>query len=172
MKACRWLLFGMLFLLGGIVHAEGNCPPGYYPIGTPPGQGGPQGCAPIPGENNNSQQQVQNRPPPPQWTSRWGAIATDGEKGSLGTITGAATRSEAEQEAMTDCQSKGGSHCKIDVSYSNGCAAMVVDDDGYNVESDATADKAIQSSMSTCTKAGRTNCHVYYSACSPAARIQ
>lgn len=172
MRTCLWLLFGLLVLLGNIVHAEGNCPPGYYPIGVPQGQGGPQGCAPIPGGNKDDQQHVQPRPPPPQWASRWGAVATDGVKGSLGTITGASSRTEAEQEAMADCQSKGGLRCKVDVSYSNGCAAMVVDDDGYNVESDATTDKAVQSSMNACSKAGRTNCHVYYSACSMPVQIQ
>lgn len=30
--------------MSGVAHAEGNCPPGYYPVG---GQG-VQGCAPIP----------------------------------------------------------------------------------------------------------------------------
>lgn len=50
--AMKWSLTGAVFLVAfglvGGVHsalAEGNCPPGMYPIG---GQG-VQGCAPIPG---------------------------------------------------------------------------------------------------------------------------
>jgi hypothetical protein len=30
----RWLLLGLLLLTAGAIHAEGNCPPGYYPIGA------------------------------------------------------------------------------------------------------------------------------------------
>lgn len=170
MKFYRWVLLGLLLLLGSAVHAEGNCPPGYYPIGTPQGQAGPQGCAPIPGHTNNQQQA--HPQPLPQWASRWGAVATDGVDGSLGAITGAPSRSEAEKLAMADCQSKGGSRCKVDVSYRNGCAAMVVGNGGYNVESAAKVNQAVQLSMNICNKAGRTNCHVYYSACSLPVRIQ
>jgi hypothetical protein len=172
MRTYRWLLFGLLMLLGGVVHAEGNCPPGYYPIGAPPGQGGPQGCAPIPGDNNNQQQaQPQPPPPPPQWASQWGAIATDGPGGHLGVATNLSSKSEAEQVAMADCQAKGGTNCKIETWYSNGCAAMVVGDSGHNSNNAATLDEATQLGMKTCS-ASDTNCHVYYSACSLPVRIQ
>lgn len=161
MKARHWLPFGLLILLANVVRAENGCPSGMIPAsGTDVSS-----CVPIPpGYFGNQQQAPAQRSP--NWSSRWGAVATDGVKGSLGVITDVSSRAEAERAAMADCQSKGGSQCKIDVSYSNGCAAMVVDDDGYNVESAATIDQAVQSGMNACSKAGRTNCHVYYSACS------
>lgn len=170
MRSYRWLLAGILLLAGREVHAEGNCPPGYYPIGAPLGQGGPQSCAPIP-EYNNNQGQPQARRPPPQWESRWMAIATDAVKGSLGTSINMSSQNEAEQAAIVDCQAKGGTQCKIDVSYGNGCAAMVVGDTGYNVHGAATLAEATGLAMKTCT-AATSNCHVYYSACSPPVQVQ
>jgi hypothetical protein len=169
----RWLLFGLLLLVAGFVHAEGECPPGMFPT-NPPGAQGPVGCAPIPGYNNN-QQQKQFRPPPPQWESRWGAIATDFAHHSAGAGAGSAvdklSKSEAELAAVAECQSNGGSNCKIEVAYDNECAAMVVGDEIHSATADTTIEKAIQSSMKTCRGAD-INCHVYYSACSLPIRIQ
>ena len=171
MKTSRWLIFGLLLLLGGFAHAEGNCPPGYYPTGAPQGQGGPQSCAPMPGDDNQQQMQPQALPPP-QWVSRWGAIATDKVKGILGAVTGLASKNEAQQAALADCQEKGGSPCKLEIAYDNECAALVVGDNGYNVGADATLEKVIQLGMNICTDAKNANCHVYYSDCSPPERIR
>lgn len=170
MKVFTFLSFGLLIFLASPLHAEGNCPPGYYSIGASAGQGGPQGCAPIPGYNN--QQQVQSQQAPPQWVRQWGAIATDGIRGSLGTATGMGSRALAEQTAMSDCQAKGGSKCEVDVAYDNECAAMVVGSNGYNVNADITLDAATQLAMQICLKGGDKNCHVYYSACSFPVQIQ
>ena len=170
MKIYRWLLFGSLLLLGSVGHAEGNCPDGYYPIGATSGQGGPQGCAPIPGYGNN-QTQAQSRPLPQRWVDRWMTIATDAVKGSLGTAVNMSSSNEAEEVAMADCRAKGGTQCKIDVTYVNGCAAMVAGDTGFNVHGAPTLNEAIQQAMNTCT-ASTTHCRVYYSACSMPVRIQ
>jgi hypothetical protein len=173
MKAYRFLLFGLLLLLGNMVHAEGNCPPGYYPIGAPSGQGGPQGCAPIPGYNN-SQQLTQPQPliPPQQWATRWGAIATDKVKGILGAVTGLSSKSEAQQAAMADCQAKGGSPCKLEIAYDNECAALAVGNKGYSINTGNTADAANQLAIKTCTADGDDlSCHIYYSTCSLPQRI-
>jgi Domain of unknown function (DUF4189) len=169
----RWLLLGLLLLTAGAIHAEGNCPPGYYPIGASPGQAGPQGCAPIPGYNNNQQQgQPQMSPPPPQqWEDHWGAIATYGPTGVLGTSTNLPDQGQAEQSALADCQSKGGPTCKIQLSYRNQCAVVVVGDKGYNATPGATMDLARQAGLKVCSDAD-TNCHVYYSACSLPVRTQ
>lgn len=174
MKACRWLLLAILLLLGNVIHAEGNCPPGYYPIGAPSGQGGPQGCAPVPGESQQQvqPQQVQPQQPPQQWEDHWGAIATYEPNGSLGTATNMPSQGRAEQAALADCQSKHGSTCKIQLSYRNQCAAMIVSDKGYNVTPAATVDLAVTKGMGICTNSGDPNCHVYYSACSLPQRIQ
>lgn len=165
------LLFSLL-LLSGVTHAEGNCPEGYYPIGGESGQPRPQGCAPIPGYEQQQGQQQTPQAPPPQWTSRWLAIATDSVKGTLGTAKDMPNRENAERAAIKDCQMKGGTQCKLDVSYSNGCAAMVVGDGGYNSNGAATVDAAVQLGMKVCANAGHTKCHLYYSACSLPVRIQ
>lgn len=163
----RWLWLGFFLLLGNVAYAEGNCPPGYYPIGAPSGQGGPQSCAPIPGYNNTQQPTPSHEEAPPrQWASKWGAIATDKAKGVLGAVTGLSSKSQAQQAALTECLAKGGSPCKLEIAYDNECAAVVVGDNGYNVGADATLDKVVTLGMKTCTDAKNNNCHVYYSACS------
>jgi hypothetical protein len=107
-----------------------------------------------------------------RWADKWMAIATDSIKESLRTSTCMPDRYMAEQAAVTDCQAKGGTQCKLDVSYGNGCAAMVVGNGGYNSNGAATLNEAIQLSMKTCASSGHTNCHIYYSACSLPVPIQ
>ena len=160
------LLLISLLSLDLAVHAEGNCPPGYFPT-TPSGTQGPQGCAPIP-----NYEQEPSQPAGPQWIDRWGAIATDGVNGILGVATGAATKRMAKKAALEDCRTKGGSTCEIQISYVNGCAVMIVGGKGFNVSARATTAEAIQSAMKICTSDGDTECHVYYSACSPPLRVQ
>lgn len=169
MKAYRWLFCGLLMLLGSVVHAEGECPPGMFPT-NPAGTQGPVGCAPIPGYSNN-RQQAQPQPPPAEWLDRWGAIATDGANGSLGAATNMSSLGKAEQAAMIDCRSKGGTKCKVDVSYGNGCAALVAGSTGYAVHNAATLNEAIRLATTTCSS-GDADCHVVYSACSMPVRIQ
>ncbi|MHB1057819.1 MAG: DUF4189 domain-containing protein [Rhodanobacter sp.] len=151
-------------LLAGGAHAEGNCPPGQYPIGAPQGQAGPQGCAPIPGYSNQGQNPAQ--PAPPQWADRWGAIASYVPKGILGTSSNLPNPEQAKQAAIMDCQAKGASTCKIEISYGNQCVAMIVGHPGYSIAVGPTANDAEQSGMKMCSDGGDTNCHVYYSACS------
>lgn len=112
------LLLGSL-ILHSLAHADGNCPPGYYPIG---GQD-VQGCAPLPGYD---QQSPQARTAPPQWESRWGAIATDDDKGVIGSAANMQEKEQAEQTALNDCKAKGGTECELAKWYSNGCVAMII----------------------------------------------
>lgn len=48
--------------------AEGNCPPGFYPIG---GQG-VQGCAPIPGANAGATERAGASKPRMRYMDQWG----------------------------------------------------------------------------------------------------
>lgn len=165
----RWLLLGLLFLRAGVAHAEGGCPPGMIPAsGTDINS-----CVPIPPGYYSNQQQAQPQPPPPpRWADQWGAIATDSANGILGTATNLPSRSSAENAALADCQSKHGSTCKIQLSYGNQCAAMLVGAKVYNTNAGDTADEAIKKGIKMCTDAGDTLCRVYYSACSLPQRIQ
>lgn len=117
------------------------------------------------------QQQAQ-QPPPQKWVDHWGAIATNEPTGSLGVANDMASQSDAEQAALADCQSKQGATCKLETSYRNGCGALIGSSTGYVVVSKATLNETVQTGISTCTKAGYSNCHVYYSACSLPVRIQ
>lgn len=148
----------------GIAFAEGGCPPGQYPQ---QGQGW-QTCVPIPGYSEGSS----NTPPPlqEQWASQWLAIATDTPKGILGTSTNRQTAQDAESAAMLDCHAKGGSSCEVQISYANGCAAMVVGDKLMNTKGGSSKDSAEQKALSKCQEEDK-NCRVYYSACSLPKRI-
>lgn len=158
-------LFFLLSLLGlskaGVVSAQGGCPPGQYPVS---GEGWNY-CAPIP-VYDQSPTSSQPEQPPTRWKSRWGAIATDGVKGVLGTATGEADQSEAEQKALAQCHTKGGSACKIQTSYANGCAAMIVGNNGFSTAIGSTIEEAVSKGTKICRSDGDTNCHVYYTDCS------
>jgi hypothetical protein len=164
MKTYLWPVLAVLMLLGNLAHAQTACPPGMEAYGDGV-------CGYSQTEQPTQQSQLQAPQSPPQWESRWLAIATDSVKGSLGTATDMANKGQAEQTAMTNCRSKGGTQCKVDVSFGNGCAAMVSGDTSYNVQGAPTLDQATQVAMKTCSKA-TIHCHVYYSACSLPVRIQ
>lgn len=148
-----------LFVLVSIrAHAEGGCPPGQYPQ---QGQGW-QACVPIPGNN-----QPANADSGQVFYNSWQAVATDTPKGILGTAVGVPERSSAEAQAITDCQAKGGTDCKLEVSYGNGCIAMVVGDKTLQIQGAPTKKKAEQVTTDKCNAAGNSSCKVYYSECSP-----
>lgn len=157
---CFSLLLGLCLLATNMLaHAEGGtCPSGYYPISTP----GSTGCAPIPGYN---QQQTATKPSMPRWESRWEALATDAKAGALGTATGRPSQESAEKSAIKDCQAKGGKICKLQISNANGCMAMIVGENVFNVQAGATESDAIQKGMKQCSVEDK-NCRTYYSSCS------
>lgn len=165
-----WLILISSSLLGNVTHAEGNCPAGYYPIGASQGNAGPQGCAPIPGYNQN-QKSPQTQPMPFQWESQWGAIATDVKHKTGGASLDQPTQDRAIKAAIIDCRNNGGSTCKIELSYGNGCAVMVGGDTGHNAKAGRTINEATALAMRVCN-ASDTRCQVAYSACSLPTRIR
>ncbi len=170
MKAYCWLLLTLPMLLGSVVHAEGECPPGMFPT-NPAGTQGPVGCAPIPGYNSN-QQQTQPGPPQAEWIRQWGAIATDHDKAIVSSVTGLSSKSQADHAAVADCQARGGANCVFEIDYYNECAAMVVGDHGHSVSADITLERAIQRGIKDCSENKYGNCSVYYTACSPPKKIR
>lgn len=147
-----------------VVRAEGGCPPGQYPQ---QGQGW-QTCVPIPGAADSQQPPA---PPPALWASQWQAIATDSQNAVLGVAMGKPSSDDSAQAAIADCHAKGGMTCKVQISYRNGCIAMVVGETGMNTQGAPTKDGAEGAALAKCRGAD-TNCHVYYSACNAAVRIQ
>ena len=156
----------LLLLLCGISQAQTACPPGMEEYG--------EGVCGYSRSEEPAQQAPQQQAPPPQWSSRWGAIATDDspEHGSTGASVNQPTRVSAEQAALENCHSNGGTNCKIKSTYDNECIAMVAGHPGYDIFTDVTQDKATQGAMHSCIKEGNTNCHAYYTACSLPVRIQ
>lgn len=106
-------------------QAEGGCPSGYVPT---PNQGQP--CA---ADYNlphwNQQQQSQ---PQAQWADRWGAISVDDKNAVVGVSTSKSSKNLAQKSAISDCTTRGGNDCQIQISYTNQCAALVAADHGYN----------------------------------------
>jgi len=179
-RITQFCLLMFLLSLGIVVHAEGNCPPGYYPT-TPPGAPS-QGCAPIPGYNDQQSSPQQSGPPqmaspspsvpPSRWEDRWGAVAFDEAiAGSMGMVVDMLSQEQAKRAAVADCQAKGGRQCEIELVYSNGCAAVVAGDKLHNASARETINEAIRVGMKRCSAAD-VHCRVYYTMCSPAVRVQ
>lgn len=111
------------------------------------------------------------QPVQPKWESRWGAIATDANKGVIGSSIGMSNESLAKSAAMDDCHKKGGIDCVLQMPFSNGCAALIVGDTVFNVIADKTSELAAQVGIKQCSK-DSTNCRVYFMTCSPAVRVR
>jgi hypothetical protein len=163
LRTPRWLLIGLFFLTAGIAHAQTACPPGMTPYGVGV-------CGYDNSQQPSAQQQAQ--PPQKQWKDHWGAIAIALPKGVLGVSNNFPSERQATQVALADCQSKGGTTCKLESTYGNTCAAMIVGHPGYAIATGSSEGEAIQKGMKMCTDGGDTNCHAYYSACSLPQRIQ
>lgn len=108
------LLFILVFL-SLETFAEGNCPPGYYPIG---GQGA-AGCAPIPqgGSGESAAPRAAGK-----WIKTWGAFAMS-PNGTMGTSSGKLSKREAMKSAIDVCadSSEG---CVIKYTFRNSCIGM------------------------------------------------
>ena len=159
----RFKILSFVCLVGISIaaHAQVACPTGWIPYSA-------TSCGPAPSGQRAPTQQAPAVSP----ASRWGAIATDGVKGVLGTAVGEESERRAERTAMADCQAKGGSPCKLQLTYSNGCGAMIVGSKGFSTAGAGTKEEAIQKGMAICQADGDTACHVYYSDCSPAGRVR
>lgn len=127
-----------------------------------------QGCAPI-GNNRQSQQPM---PPPPRWVNRWGAFAS-GVSGSpgFGAAVNRSSKRAAEEAALADCRVKSNA-CKIQRTYHNQCIALTLGNETAASDTGATLEEADERSMKDCKSTGDSQCHLAYSACSYAVRIQ
>lgn len=164
------LLFALL-LLSAAVHAENGCPSGQIPHAG----SDLSSCGPVPAGYYGNQQRApaqQRQSPSPLWAPRWGAIATDNPHGGAGAAVNQPNRAMAEQSAMAQCRSTGGSACTIDIAYEDKCVALVAGDSKYAVTTRPTLHEATQSGMDNCRSFGSTDCNVEYSACSLPMRIR
>jgi hypothetical protein len=107
----------------------------------------------------------------PVWQNKWGAIALDKDSGDAGTIIGRDTKENAVHDAMSDCEARGASGCRVVLTYYNQCAAIAWSDNAYGVSGGETVQLAESGALGTCIKKG-TNCKIVYSACSLPQRIR
>lgn len=165
-----WLV--MFALLGGSltasnVYAEGNCPPGYYPIG---GQG-VQGCAPISSQPAAGQGASAPAPPPRpngEWIKTWGALAQSPASDLIGAANGLKTLDAAKSLAIERCKAEGAKDCKVSFTYMNQCmafAAPVSGKGGSMMTSAATKDGAKELALNRCAAQTGGACTLVYSAC-------
>lgn len=151
------ILYILLLFVSNITIAQA-CPPG-IPAGAP-------GCVP-PDVYNSQFGTPQPKVIKQQWADRWGAIAGDNVKGILGAVTGKKNKRSAEKAALKECHYKGGKNCRIELSYYNQCAAMIVGNTGFGFNNAASEERAKEIGMQKC-QASDSNCKVFYSACSMA----
>ncbi|WP_175926360.1 DUF4189 domain-containing protein [Burkholderia cepacia] len=158
------LLFITVVFCGHAAYAQ---QPG---VDCVPVQGnGWQGCMPT---NNAAPPTQQQAPQPPaRWASQWGAIATDNQLGKLGASMNGTDQASAEASAVSECQSQGGTQCRVLISFHDQCGVVIIGDGKINASSAATVAQASDDGIKTCN-AGATHCHVYYSACALPVRIQ
>ncbi|MEA9755507.1 DUF4189 domain-containing protein [Xanthomonas campestris pv. raphani] len=154
------IIFFSLLLLAFQSFAEGNCPPGYYPIG---GQGA-AGCAPIPqggGAGANSAPRATGK-----WLKTWGAVAGTEDGGDLGTASGKLSKRDAVKSALDMCggESRG---CKIIYTYRNGCIGMsqVIGGGVTAFEGGSDLQDAERNADNACKKLSGKSCKLIYSDC-------
>lgn len=141
--------------------SQAACPPGTIPYGTGTGV---NMCGP---DNTQPQQPTQPdfQPPPPRWVSRWGAIATDIPHSAAGAAVDEKDEQAAIDGALKNCRSNGGVACKVEISYSNGCAALVLGRDGHKTKAGSAIAEEKARAMNVCNAADK-GCSVYSTGCS------
>ena len=164
----KWhrLIGFILFLsLSDMAYAQQNCEGrAEEPLGPAWYQPGGWGAC-----NNDTQQSAG---PPVRWASRWGAIAISSSTGHVGTSAGQSSRRDAKRVALQKCGARDGiSDCKINLSYSNACAAHAWGGGSAGTGSAPSVEEASLRALNECNKEGK-NCLLYYSERSLPERIQ
>jgi hypothetical protein len=95
----------------------------------------------------------------------YGAIAYSAKDKVYGFSHGWNNQSKAEKVALDNCSQRG-SECKAIVWYYNGCGAVAADGNIVTWGRDSAKQKAEQSALDECTRAGGHKCAVKTSQCS------
>lgn len=163
----RLVLFLMLSV--ACVPAFAQCPAGIPSAGNP-------GC--IPPDQSNSPYYQQNggasSGPREEWAHRWGAIAMDTSRNSVGIGVAEMMSSErkAKTTALQDCRSKGGKQCELQLTYHDQCGVLVWAAVGHNTMRAGTVEEAEKMALDKCAQDGLKDCKVYYSSCSYPERLR
>lgn len=128
------------------------------------------GCAPEQPTSSNQAVPTSTIASPASPRAVWGAMATrdtvDPDVYVVGFANSASSRQAAEKKALADCKAMGGGDCKIDISYSNGCAALERSDDGgYGASTGITEAQASDAATKACGAAGHKRGRGVYAQC-------
>lgn len=168
MKTKLYVFLVALLALPLTTLAEGNCPPGYYPIGGD--AAGWHGCAPMDGGVGNQQEEDAPQEAQEEWEDRWGAIAT--ANGAFGVSVSKRSKEQAAQEALAECKRNAGKEaCKLKPPYYNQCAALAWGNTTNIVARGPDLHEVEQRAADLCSKETK-NCRIYYSACSLPVRVR
>ena len=143
-----------------LARAEGNCPPGYFPIG---GQG-VRGCSPI--GSSGAAGGAGASGPSGRWLKTWGAVAVS--KNGVGAATvGKKSKAEAQRSVVETCRADGGEGCRSVFTFRNQCYAITLGGPvaGNSIRSAETIELAETNAMAGCRNRGGEGCEVIGSAC-------
>lgn len=144
-----------LLLTTRFAYAQvGPCPPGMSQYSSP---NGIPSCGPLRSDYDQ---------PQGHWQDQWGSLAISSD-GTTGWAFSQSSERIAQESAIENCISKGGTQCEVNLTYQNACIAVVNGDNGGYASSDATNQKAIKRAMKSCKKAGQKHCELLRTECSP-----
>lgn len=106
-----------------------------------------------------------------RWENRWGAFAID-LKAGLGASKSMRSKRAAQTAAMSECRRKGGTSCKVELTYFNQCGVIVAGAKTFSTSAAPTVARATEIGMDTCRRSGDQGCYVYFSDCSPAELVR
>lgn len=108
--------------------------------------------------------------PPPrptgEWIKTWGAIANSEDSSEAWASTGKFSKSDAEADAVDQCQVAGFHGCAVTFTYRNQCVALASPSQGRaGVAAAPNLALAENYAVSVCKKQGGLNCSVIYKDC-------
>ncbi|UHQ23839.1 DUF4189 domain-containing protein [Lysobacter sp. 5GHs7-4] len=159
------LVLASMLALARPAAAEDGCPAGFIPnaAGTPNVQ-----CIPAGGSGYSG--------PFETWERRWGAFTSDVVTGKIGVATAMTSKRKAEKEAMRDCQVRGGTQCKLLLTFTNQCAAIASGKEAagtYAISAGGgvNATVAKQVALRECGQRAES-CEIFLTECSYAEQVQ
>ncbi|WDS36051.1 DUF4189 domain-containing protein [Pseudoxanthomonas sp.] len=154
------LFFLWLLLTVSPAGSQTRCPPGATP--------GSVQCLP---DNKQASESGIITKSNGYWEKTWGAYASgDDASTSAVSAAGFSSKKEAAEAALAGCKEKGGSGCRIKITYFNQCMAIAetisdIEKGGSFFTSEGTIEKAEESASRYCEEHYGTACHAVYSKC-------
>ena len=161
-----------------IIGLLGAANAGFAQTGCPQGVGaGSARCGP--GGGTMSPSSSGPRRPSVRWVSTWGAYAEDSTRAIVGSAVEKRSKRAAERAAIKRCKEMGGGkECRVVMTFSNGCGALVEPIEILPVmwgsyQGGATVEEALSKAFPECVeKNDGHECKVVHTACSKAYTVE